>query len=248
MTNYEAPKDLLKDKVILVTGASTGVGAAVAESAAALGATVILLARRVKWLEKVYDRILAAGGAEPAIMPMDLSVAGEHEFNHAASVVERQLKRLDGIVHCAALDDQLSPMEMDSVDNYVKRLRVNTVAPFALTKAFLPLLKNADNASIILTSESHTAAPQAYWTGNSSTRLAAEHAALGWAQEWERFDNLRVNIVVPGPINSPFRGRTHPGEDRERLPTVASVVPTYLYLLGADSKDVRGQRIQVHGA
>ena len=246
MRHYEAPADLLKDRVILVTGASTGVGAAVAEACASHGATVILLARRVKWLEKVYDRIVAAGNPEPAIMPMDLATAGEQEFNHAASVIERQLKRLDGIVHCAALDDSLSPMEVDTVDNYTKRLRVNVVAPFGLTKACLPLLKAAEDASIVVTSESHAAHPAAYWNGLSSTRAAMEHAALGWSDEWSRFDNLRVNILVPGVINSPFRSRTHPGEFKDNLPKPESLVPDYLFLLGPDGKQTRGQRIVVH--
>ena len=118
----------LSGRTILVTGASQGIGAEVAKHCAAEGATVILVARRQKRMEKVYDEIVAAGSPEPFAVCFDLLTAEENEFAQlAATIGEATGGRLDGIVHCASCFTALSPLEFQTVGDWVKQYRINTV-------------------------------------------------------------------------------------------------------------------------
>ena len=143
----------LSGRTILVTGASQGIGAEVAKHCAAEGATVILVARRQKRMEKVYDEIVAAGSPEPFAVCFDLLTAEENEFAQlAATIGEATGGRLDGIVHCASCFTALSPLEFQTVGDWVKQYRINTVGPMGLTRAFTPLLKQSDDASVLFVS------------------------------------------------------------------------------------------------
>lgn len=232
----------LENKVILVTGAGGGIGRAVSVAAAAQGATVVLLGKRVKALEKTYDAIEAINGPQPAIVPLDLATAGEHDYQHIAGIIGNQLGRLDGMVHLATHFHLLGPMEVETPDAWLTTFKVNAIAPFALTRACLPLLRASEDASVVVVSEQHAATPQAYWGAFSASLAAREHAALNWADEWN--SHPRVNILIPGPIDAPLRARTHPGEDRSALPAIASLLPTFMYLLSAQAAGKTGGRYQ----
>lgn len=241
--NYRASPDLLKDRVILVTGAGQGIGRIAALTYAAHGATVILHGRRVEKLERVYDEIEAGGGVQPAIFPLDLEKAGDKDFQAIAHAIKLQLGRLDGILHNAALIFSLTPLENQTLEQWLSMLRVNLVAPFALTRACLPLLKASPDASVIMTSETHGHDPAAYWGGFAVAKAGLEVLAKIQAQEWEMLANLRVNVIIPGPVHTPQRTRTHPGEVKQDLRPPEDLMPGYLYLMGPDSKAVRGQTL-----
>ena len=241
--DYAPPADLLAGRVILVTGAYGGIGAAASKAYAKHGATVVLLGRRVKPLEKLYDEIEAAGGPTPAIVPLDLANADDRAFEHVAGMIEKELGRLDGILHTAAAFFPLGPLELAGSNDWQTLFRVNTIAPFGLMRACQPLLKAAPDASVIALSETHAARATAYWGGFAASMAAREHAFMTWADEWERFEQLRVNLLVPGPLDSPCRSRTHPGEDRNQLRRIDEIVPALLYLMGPVSREVRGQRV-----
>ncbi|HTJ97778.1 MAG TPA: YciK family oxidoreductase [Rhodocyclaceae bacterium] len=239
--NYQAPPQHLKDRVILVTGAGQGIGRSAALAFAAQGATVILLGRKVKKLEAVYDEIEAAGGPQAAIFPLDLEKAGETEFNAMAEGLYQQLGRLDGILHNASRFDNLSPLEIQTAAQFNGMLQANLVAPFALTKACLPLLKRAPDASVIVTSTTHAHQPAAFWGAHAISKSAAETLVKIWAQELEIFPHIRINTVIPGAVQSPQRKQSHPGELHNLLPTAESIMPLYLYLMGQDSVGISGQ-------
>jgi NAD(P)-dependent dehydrogenase (short-subunit alcohol dehydrogenase family) len=241
MNDYQAPHNHLQDRVILVTGAGQGIGRAAALAFAAQGATVILLGRKVKKLEAVYDEIEAAGGPQPLIFPLNLEKAGEDELKGLAEGVYQQLGRLDGILHNASRFDNLSPLEIQTAEQMLGMLRVNTVAPFLLTKACLPLLKRAPDASVVVTSTTAAHHPAAYWGAHAISNSAAETLVRIWAQELETFPKLRINAVIPGPVQCPQRKKSHPGELHERLPKPEAIMPLYLYLMGHDSAGVSGQ-------
>jgi NAD(P)-dependent dehydrogenase (short-subunit alcohol dehydrogenase family) len=247
MNNYQAPKDLLADKVILVTGAGQGIGRTAALSFAAHGATVILHGRKVEKLEAVYDEIEAAGYPQAAIFPLDLKDAGEKEFEGLAQSIQLQLGRLDGILHNAVQFYNLAPLEIQTLDQWMTLLKVNLAAPFALTRACLPLLKASPDASVIMTSESHGHEPAAYWGGFAVSKGGLETLVQIWSQEWELLPNLRINVVVPGPVQSPQRAKTHPGALPASQPSHEILMPTYLYLMGKDSREVSGQVVQCQG-
>lgn len=241
--NYRAPADLLKNRVILITGAGQGIGRVAALAYAAHGATVILHGRRVEKLESVYDEIEKNGGVQPAIFPLDLEKAGDKDFESIAQAIKLQLGRLDGILHNAALMFGLTPLENQTLEQWLALLRVNLIAPFALTRACLPLLKASPDASVIMTSETHGHAPAAYWGGFAVAKAGLEVLVKIQAQEWEMLPNLRVNVAIPGPVHTPQRARTHPGEIKHALPRPEDLMPGYLYLMGPDSKAVSGETV-----
>ncbi|WP_137938835.1 SDR family NAD(P)-dependent oxidoreductase [Chitinivorax sp. B] len=242
--NYQPSSDHLEDRVIMVTGAGQGVGKEAALCLAHHGATVVLLGRHVKKLEAVYDEIEANGGAKPAAVALDLERATEAELTNAATQIQSQLGRLDGILHNASAFVGLFPLEQEPMEYWMTHLRVNVVAPAALTRACLPLLRASGDGSVVLVGESHGLQASPYWGSFSVSRAAAMFYAQIAAREWDAQTDPRINIVVPGPIHSPQRIKTHPGEARESLPLPAALMPIYLYLLGADSKGVTGQTFQ----
>ena len=238
---YEAAANLLAGRVILVTGATRGLGRAVALACAKHGATVVLNGRNTALLDAIYDEITGAGLAEPATLPLDLETAGWREYAQAAGLFEKQLDRLDGIAHCASHFEKLSPLDTQTIDEWERMLRVNLIAPFAINQACARLLRQSPDASVVVTSETHASSPAAFWGGYAVSKTGLETLARIQADEWSGQDHLRINTVVPGPINSPLRSKTHPGEISEDLPPPESLVPFYLYLLGPDSRGVSGQ-------
>lgn len=241
MKNYQAPPDLLKDRVILVTGAGQGIGKTAALTFAAHGATVILHGKSTRKLEKVYDEIEAAGYAQPAIFPLDLEKAGDAEFAALAQAIGDQLGRLDGILHNASRISRPQPLADQTLEQWLYFLRINLAAPFALTRACLPLLLAAPDASVVMTSETHGHAPSPFWGGFGVSKAGLEFLARSWALELDDNANLRINALIPGPVQSPQRAHTHPAEERGKLPTPSDLMPAYLYLMGPDSRGVTGQ-------
>jgi NAD(P)-dependent dehydrogenase (short-subunit alcohol dehydrogenase family) len=230
------PAATLVERVVLVTGAAGGLGAPLARACAAAGATVVLHGRVVRKLEALYDEIVAAGHPEPVILPLDLAKAEAADFANVAHALEAQFKRLDAIVHTAAMLGSLGPLEHQSFDGWMNLLRVNLAAPMGMTRALMPLLSRAPDASVVLTLDNRGVTPRAYWGGYGVTKAGLAALARELADEWENRPNLRVNAVVPGPIRSPLRGQSHPGEDKMALPTPDALVPLYLYLIGAQPK------------
>ncbi len=230
----------LTDRVVFITGATGGLGHPLACACAAAGATVVLHGRIVRKLEALYDEIVAAGHPEPTILPLDLAKAEAADFANVASALDAQLHRLDALVHTAALLGWLSPLEYQSFDAWLSLLRVNVAAPMGLTRALLPLLARSSDASVLFTLDSRGEDPRAYWGGYAVTKAAIAALARELADEWENRPALRVNAVVPGPIRSPLRSQTHPGEDPATLPPAERLVPLYLALIGAQAKSDSG--------
>ena len=241
--DYQPPPGLLDGRAILVTGAGQGLGRAVALACAAKGATVALLGRKQEKLAATYDAITAAGGREPAMIPLDLNAAGSVDLDHLAQLLRRDLGRLDGIAHCAAHFVPLGPLANQTLEQWMTLLRVNLAAPFALSRACLPLLAKSDDPSIVLAGETHGLAPRAYWGGFAVSKAALSTLAAVWADELPPERGPRVNVLVPGPIASPQRAMSHPGEDRARLRTPEQAARAFLFLLGSGARGVSGKTL-----
>jgi NAD(P)-dependent dehydrogenase (short-subunit alcohol dehydrogenase family) len=241
-----APTDpLLAGRVILVTGAGQGLGRAVALACASHGATLVLLGRKQEKLERVYDEIVAQGLAMPAIIPIDLATAGTSEYEEVAALIRRELKGLAGIAHCASHFVPLGPLANQTLEQWMTLWRVNLAAPFALTRACLPLLAAAPDSSVVLTGETHGAHPKAYWGGFAVAKSGLSTLAAVWGDELEHRGKPRINVVIPGPMASPQRAQSHPGEDRAQLRAPEAVANAFLYLLGPDGAGKSGQTFEL---
>ncbi|MFZ3174582.1 MAG: SDR family NAD(P)-dependent oxidoreductase [Thiobacillus sp.] len=244
MKEYSPRPDLLAGRVILVTGASSGLGRAASLAFARHGATVALLARNEAGLEAVYDEILAAGGPEPAMFPYDLASADDRSLEWLAGAIAQHLKRLDGVLHSAHQFYSLTPLELQTLEQWQAVMRVNLIAPFALTRACLPLLKQATDASVVFTGETHGHQPSAYWGGYAVAKSGLETLTRIWTDELGSSASLRINTLIPGQAATTLRSRTHPGLAPETVPSADDLMPWYLYLMGADSRAVRGQIVE----
>jgi NAD(P)-dependent dehydrogenase (short-subunit alcohol dehydrogenase family) len=242
---YAPPGNLLEGRVILVTGAGQGLGKALALDAAAHGATVALLGRKLEKLEATYDAITAAGGPEPALIPLDLAAAGSAEYDSLNQLVRKDLKRLDGIAHCASHFVPLGPLSQQTLEQWMTLLKVNLAAPFALTRACLPMLSAAPDASVVFTGETHGVHPLAYWGGFAVSKAGLSVLASIWGEELAHKGRPRMNVFVPGPIASPQRAQSHPGEDRGKLATVQTAARAMLFLLGPDGASCNGRTIEL---
>jgi NAD(P)-dependent dehydrogenase (short-subunit alcohol dehydrogenase family) len=248
IARYRPTPTFLADRVIVVTGAGQGLGRAIALAAAKHGATVALLGRSSKKLEATFDAIVASGAPEPAIAPLDFANASDQDFSQLAQMIGHELGRCDGIIHCAAMLKHLQPLAHEPLDDWLSMLRVNLAAPFALTRACLPLLQQSDDASIVFVSESHGLRPAAYWGGFAVSKFALSGLMQVWNDELTSENSLRLNIVIPGPMQSPQRALTHPGEDKSLLKRPEDLTAAFLYLLSVDSKKVRGHTLELQAA
>jgi len=229
-----------QDKIIMVTGASDGIGAHVAAALGGAGASVIALGRNEEGLQQTLERIEELGG-RCLCVPFDLT-----EFDQYGKLflsLKDQIPHLDGLVHCAAEIDRCTPMQYIKTDVFRKALDINLTAPNMLTQMMLPLLKRAESASIVFSTCDMVEEDQTNWHAYGMAKRALAYAAAMWQKEHAE-KPYRFNTLNPGRVRTELFKRTfggmHPGE----VPAPSSVAPAYLYLLSDDSKPLRGQTLQ----
>ncbi|ROS05142.1 NAD(P)-dependent dehydrogenase (short-subunit alcohol dehydrogenase family) [Sinobacterium caligoides] len=243
MLDYQARPDLLKGKTILVTGAGAGIGRAAAISYAAHGATVILAGRTVEKLEAVYDEIEQAGNPQPAIYPIDFKTATDSDYQQMANQIAASFEQLDGVLHNASQLGQMGPIESSHTATFMQTLQVNLNAPYMLTRYLIPLLREAEHASVIFTSSSVGRKGRAYWGSYCVSKFATEGLMQVLADELENVSNIRVNTLNPGATNTAMRRTAFPAERPTTNPFPEQLMPAYLYLMGEDSLNVNGQAL-----
>jgi len=245
--NYHPASDLLAQRVVMVTGAGSGLGRSAAMAFARHGATVILLGRTVAALENVYDAILDDGLPQPAIVGLDLERTDAAACEHVAQTVAAEFGRLDGLLHNAAQLGTLTPIEQYDSATWNRVLQVNVTAPFLLTQALLPLLRESHDPSIVFTSAAVGRRARAYWGAYAVSNFAVEGLAQVLADELENAGEVRVNTIDPGPTRTDMRARAYPGEDPTTVTEPEAVMGAYLYLMGPDSRGVSGRAFSAQG-
>lgn len=230
----------LTGKIALITGASRGIGAALAQRFAAEGAQVILTARTVGGLEAVDDAIRARGGKPATIVPLDLR-QGEMIDALAAEIFKRY-DRLDILVGNAAMLGSLSPLSHALPAEFEDIFKINVTANYRLLRALDPLLRRSDAGRVIMVTSGAAAAPLAYWGPYAASKAALEHLTLTYAAEI-RQTSIRANLIDPGAVRTKMRAQAFPGEDPTSLPTPEAITDLFVELAGAKAPQGRIVRV-----
>jgi NAD(P)-dependent dehydrogenase (short-subunit alcohol dehydrogenase family) len=240
---FTADRNLLQGRAILITGAGSGLGRALAIECARAGASVILSGRNGAKLDRVYDEIEALGAPQPATAILDLAAATAVDYDALAQVIGNEYGKLDGLVHAAGLLGDRTPLEQYDVPIWCKVLHVNLTAPFILTQVLLPDMRRSADASIIFVSSGVVKQPRPYWGAYAVSKAGLESVRSMLAEELEGEPNIRVNSVNPGRMRTAMRAAAYPAEDPNTVPTADCACGAFLYLLSARGRGIDGQFI-----
>jgi NAD(P)-dependent dehydrogenase (short-subunit alcohol dehydrogenase family) len=235
-----APAELA-GRIIAITGASAGLGRAVALDCARHQANVILIGRNAGRLEAVHSQIAAAGLPESTIAVLDLESALASDYDHLADALLERYGRLDGLLHNAGVLGTLTPIEHYDVPTWCRVLHVNLTAAFALTQVLLPALKKSADASVVFTASSVGRHGRAYWGAYAVSKFALEGLSQVLSAELEGVSHVRVNTLNPGRARTAMRRQAYPAEDLASLPAPETLTGAYIALLGPASRGVSGQ-------
>lgn len=247
-TTYSPPSNSLNDKVIVITGAGDGIGKTAALTYAAHGATVILLGRTVSKLESVYDEIVSAQRPRPAIFPINFVGATEDNYNEMAVAIEKEFGCIHGLLHNASELGPRSALTQYPTEVWQDILQVNVTAPFIISKALIPVMEKADNASIVFTGSSVGHVGRAYWGAYAVSKAAIENLMQIFAEELSEITNIRVNSINPGATRTKMRACAYPAENPHTLKQPKDIMSLYLYLMGNESIGVTQQQFEAQPA
>ncbi len=242
MLQYQPDHTVLRDKIILVTGAGDGIGKEAALTYARYGATLILLGRTLSKLEDVQNEIITSGGQQPMLYPLDLLTASENDYQEFADTIVKRFPHLDGVLQNAGLLGVVEPIINQPSTLWHDVMQVNVNATFMLTKALIPLMLKAPHASLILTTSSVGRQGRYGWGAYAVSKFATEGLMQVLHEEYKD-SSLRINCINPGGTRTSMRASAFPDENAQKLKTPKDLMPLYLYLMSDDSIEVSGQSL-----
>jgi NAD(P)-dependent dehydrogenase (short-subunit alcohol dehydrogenase family) len=216
--------------VALVTGASRGIGRAVALALAREGWRVVAVARAQKALESLDDEIRAAGG-EATLVPLDLK--DYDGIDRLGGVLYERFGKLDGFVSCAAVLGDLTPVAHARPAVITEVFAVNLIANQRLIRSLDPLLRTAPAGRAVFATSGVAQHPRAFWGPYAASKAGLESLVQIYAQE-VAITPVKVNLVNPGPTRTAMRYKAFPGEDQDTLATPEDVAPLFVQLLSPD--------------
>lgn len=231
--------DFLKNRIILVTGATDGIGKCAAITYAKHGAKVILLGRSFHKLKHVKHYINSIGKFNASSYVIDMNKLTYHKAKYFADIICRKYFKLDGVLHNAGYLGMLSSIKDYSPVLWKKVIRVNLHSVFLLTKVLLPLLLKSISSSLIFTSSSVGKIARAGWGAYSISKFSIEGMMQILSLEYKN-TSLRVNCINPGRIKSKMRSLAYPDEDISLINDPKDIMPMYLYLMSDDSLEKTG--------
>lgn len=227
----------LAGRIAVITGASRGIGAAVAVKFAAEGAHPVLIARTVGGLEEVDDRIRATGHPGATLVPLDLAKTAD--IDGLAAPLLQKYGRVDLLVANAAMLGRITPLAHYPPDEWEQVFALNVHANWRLIRALDPLLRAAPAGRAMFVTSGITQRDAAYWGAYAASKTALEALVRTYAAE-TRQTNLRVNLINPGPTRTKMRAAAFPGEDPATLPAPEAVAEAFL-ALALDQTGMHGQ-------
>jgi NAD(P)-dependent dehydrogenase (short-subunit alcohol dehydrogenase family) len=229
----------LSGRVVLISGAQGGLGSAAAQACATAGATVVLLGRKPPKLNRVYDAC-AKLGPEPLLYPLDLEGAAPDDYAEMADRLHRELGRLDGLLHCAAEFRGLTPLEHTDPANFARAVHVNLTAPWWLSQACLPLLKQAQDSALVFAVDDLGRVGQAYWGGYGLAQHGLS-AMVGMLHAELASSSIRVSALQPGPMRTSLRARAYAEDADPQARDPADYAGACVTLLSSAGAAYRGQ-------
>lgn len=233
----------LKNQTILLTGASNGIGRALAKGLARCQADLILLDKDIPGLESLSDEITKENLTEPGLYPLDLSGATQQDYLDLVSTIEKTSHQLDAVIHNATLLGQVTPFEQYNMEMWYKVMQVNLNGPALLTQACLPLLRQSKQATLLFTSDPTGVTGKAYWGAYGVTKYALEGFMQMLSEEYDNHPNLLVCSLDPGAVQTHLRTQTFPAEDITTRKQPEDIVHHYIDILTREKKIKNGERI-----
>lgn len=221
----------LDGRIALITGASRGIGRAVAKRFAEEGAHPILIARTRGALEELDDEIRAAYNVEPTLIPLDLR--DFDAIDKVGAAIYERFGKLDVLVANAGLLGVLTPIHQLDPKVWNDVIGVNLTACWRLTRSMDPLLRASDSGRAIYVTSTVGHQPRAFWSAYAISKAGLEMLAKVYAEETQKTD-IRVNLLNPGPTKTGMRAAAMPGEDPDTLPTPESIAHEFVKLAQAD--------------
>ena len=238
---YTPPSGGFRDRWILVSGAGGGIGGAVSRALAREGARLVLLGPHREELSTLHDEIVAVAGEPPLLQAIDFRGATIADFEDLAAALESRCGHLDGLLHNAGILGYHGPLQTHPPEAWLEVMQVNLQAPFALTRACLPLLAQSEDASVVFTTSEWGRRPRAYAAAHGIMAAGIENLMRILADEMEFRPHLRFNAVDPGWIATEFTAALFPGYPPATWPQPEEVSGGYLYLLGPASRGITGR-------
>ena len=241
---YNAPKNLLKSKVILVTGGGSGIGRQAGLTFAAFGAEVILLGKNSSNLNETYSLFEKNNLKKPILQAIDFETAEEEDFKKISEAVLKEFGKLDGLLNNASILGTKTSIQNYDIKEWRRVSKINFESSLLLTRSLLPVLKIPDNSSIAFTSSGVGRKGKAYWGAYAISKFATEGLVQILSEELEKTSGIRVNAINPGAVRTKMRAEAYPAEDPKTLKNPKEVMNAYLFLMGIDSLGITGKSIE----
>ena len=242
LSNYK--KDFLKDKNILVTGASRGIGKAIAIGLSDYGANIIMLAKNENRLDQIYDEIKSNSETNPLIVGCDLNTLDENKAQEIANVISRDYGHLDALINNAAILEKMSSIEDYDLQTWEKVLKTNLTSGFLLSKYTIPLMQLSSMPRIIFTSSSVAKKGKAYWGAYSVSKAGIKVLAEILNDELESISNFKIFNFDPKATQTDMRSIAYPAEDPASIKKPNELIKYYLWMLSQESSSFKNSYIE----
>ena len=227
--------NLLKDKNILITGASNGIGKSLSENLSKYGANVIMLSRNENALDAIYDSLKKKYKTDPCILKCDLENIDDEKSQEIANIISKNYQNLDSIIHNAAILEKMSDIESFDLQTWDKVMRVNLTSAFILSKYLIPLMKSSTTPRIIFTTSSVGKKGKAFWGAYSVSKAGVNALSDILSDELESISNIKVFNFDPKATKTDMRAMAYPAEDPSAIKNPDQLINYYLWMLSEKS-------------
>lgn len=227
--------NLLKNKNILITGASNGIGKSLSENLSKYGANVIMLSRNENALDAIYDSLKKKYKTDPCILKCDLENIDDEKSQEIANIISKNYQNLDSIIHNAAILEKMSDIESFDLQTWDKVMRVNLTSAFILSKYLIPLMKSSTTPRIIFTTSSVGKKGKAFWGAYSVSKAGVNALSDILSDELESISNIKVFNFDPKATKTNMRAMAYPAEDPSAIKNPDQLINYYLWMLSEKS-------------